>query len=280
MKDQLQTIRHNLEPLANNSGVRKALAALSELERMAVEPVAWMYDWLPTGGPTAYDWISSSKAEVFAPENCYFNIRPLYAAPPAQQPQARKPLFTDLIAQHPGLREELLEMDKQTQAEVVHFTRADLDRAYSAGLVEGERLAIQQAEAVPNPAVAAIKYVLEHPTDSPVEFLNCWMYGDFSALRNEWEDVPEAVFVGADPAISTAPQQAEAVPSDPIASDCIQSDAARYRWLRTNAIGAFITGSGEGPVSVYLLSQPPAAPGIQEETDAAIYAAMAQGAKT
>lgn len=35
------------------------------------------------------------------------------------------------------------------QAEAVQYTRADLDRAYSAGLVEGERLAIQQAEAVP-----------------------------------------------------------------------------------------------------------------------------------
>lgn len=33
------------------------------------------------------------------------------------------------------------------QAEAVQYTRADLDRAYSAGLVEGERLAIQQAEA-------------------------------------------------------------------------------------------------------------------------------------
>lgn len=46
------------------------------------EPVAWMYDWLPPGGPTAFDWISGNKAEVFAPENGYFNIRPLYTAPP------------------------------------------------------------------------------------------------------------------------------------------------------------------------------------------------------
>lgn len=38
---------------------------------------------------------------------------------------------------------------EQAQAEAMHYTHADLDRAYSAGLVEGERLAIQQAEAVP-----------------------------------------------------------------------------------------------------------------------------------
>lgn len=34
------------------------------------------------------------------------------------------------------------------QAETAQYTRADLDRAYSAGLVEGERLAIQQAAAL------------------------------------------------------------------------------------------------------------------------------------
>lgn len=52
-------------------------------------------------------------------------------------------------------------------------------------------------------------------------------------------------------------------------------DAMRYRWLRINAIGAFRTNDGKGPVSVYHLSKIPAIPGIPEETDAAIDAALA-----
>ncbi len=47
-----------------------------------------------------------------------------------------------------------------------------------------------------NPAVAAIEYAIND--DSPKEFLQCWFEGDFEALREEWEDVPEAVFIGAD----------------------------------------------------------------------------------
>ena len=63
--------------------------------------------------------------------------------------------------------------------------------------------------------------------------------------------------------------------------DSVLEDAARYRWLRINAIGAFRTNDGKGPVSVYHLSKIPAIPGIPEETDAAIDAAIAaqQGEK-
>ena len=56
---------------------------------------------------------------------------------------------------------------------------------------------------------------------------------------------------------------------------CEERQAARYRWLRINAIGAFRTNDGKGPVSVYHLSKIPAIPGIPEETDAAIDAAIA-----
>lgn len=48
-------------------------------------------------------------------------------------------------------------------------------------------------------AVAAIAYVLEHPGESPMEFLRCWNEGNFAALREEWPDVPAEVFIGADP---------------------------------------------------------------------------------
>lgn len=100
-----------------------------------------------TGGELidrAWSVLQSQEQEIM-------RLEKMLAEERAQQPQAEphKPLFADLIAQHPGLREELLEMDEQPQAESVQYTRADLDRAYSAGLVEGERLAIQQAEAVP-----------------------------------------------------------------------------------------------------------------------------------
>lgn len=57
--------------------------------------------------------------------------------------------------------------------------------------------------------------------------------------------------------------------------DSIVLDAMRYRWLRINAIGAYRTNDGKGPVSVYHLSKIPAIPGIPEETDAAIDAARA-----
>ena len=59
--------------------------------------------------------------------------------------------------------------------------------------------------------------------------------------------------------------------------DSIVLDAMRYRWLRIHAIGAFRTNEGKGPVSVYHLSKIPAIPGIPEETDAAIDAAMKKG---
>ena len=53
--------------------------------------------------------------------------------------------------------------------------------------------------AAPNPAAAAIKYALDNSTESPIEFLRCWFDGDFQAIRDEWPDAPEEVFVGADP---------------------------------------------------------------------------------
>lgn len=48
-------------------------------------------------------------------------------------------------------------------------------------------------------ALAAIKYALEHTLESPMEFLRCWNEGDFEAIRREWPNVPDVVFIGADP---------------------------------------------------------------------------------
>ena len=49
----------------------------------------------------------------------------------------------------------------------------------------------------PNAAVAAIQFALE--TADGLAFLRCWNEGNFDAIRREWPEAPEAVFVGADP---------------------------------------------------------------------------------
>lgn len=48
-----------------------------------------------------------------------------------------------------------------------------------------------------NAAAAAIQFALE--TDDGLDFLRLWNQGDFDAIRKEWSDAPESVFIGADP---------------------------------------------------------------------------------
>ena len=50
-----------------------------------------------------------------------------------------------------------------------------------------------------NPAVAAIQYALQSGSEERIQFLRCWNEGEFDAIRNEWPDAPEEVFIGADP---------------------------------------------------------------------------------
>ncbi len=54
-----------------------------------------------------------------------------------------------------------------------------------------------------NAAVAAIQFALE--TDDGLTFLRCWNEGNFDAIRREWPEAPEAVFVGADPLHAAKP---------------------------------------------------------------------------
>ncbi|WP_313026676.1 hypothetical protein [Pseudomonas lopnurensis] len=49
----------------------------------------------------------------------------------------------------------------------------------------------------PDAAVAAIEYALSD--DDPMAFLRCWFEGNFEVLRSEWPNVPDEVFIGADP---------------------------------------------------------------------------------
>jgi hypothetical protein len=58
-------------------------------------------------------------------------------------------------------------------------------------------------------AVAAIAFALQD--DDCKEFLRCWNDGNFEAIRNEWPDAPEEVFIGADP-LHPSTKQHEYVP--------------------------------------------------------------------
>jgi|AntRauTorcE11897_2_1112592.scaffolds.fasta_scaffold63447_1 hypothetical protein len=71
-------------------------------------------------------------------------------------------------------------------------------------------------------AVAAIDFALQPDSDG-VEFLRVWFHGDFDAIRKEWPDAPESVFVGANPlhpatlaVMETATQKQSSVIADAI----------------------------------------------------------------
>jgi GH24 family phage-related lysozyme (muramidase) len=55
------------------------------------------------------------------------------------------------------------------------------------------------AETTPNAAVAAIAFALGEGSAGGLEFLRAWNEGDFQAIREEWPEAPEAVYIGADP---------------------------------------------------------------------------------
>lgn len=53
---------------------------------------------------------------------------------------------------------------------------------------------------IKNAAVAAIQFALE--TDDGLAFLRCWNEGNFEAIRQEWPEAPDVIFIGADPLLS------------------------------------------------------------------------------
>lgn len=57
-----------------------------------------------------------------------------------------------------------------------------------------------QTKAPNNAAVAAIAYAIDKcESEDGMEFLGYWNEGEFDVLRRNWEDIPDAVFIGADP---------------------------------------------------------------------------------
>ena len=50
-----------------------------------------------------------------------------------------------------------------------------------------------------NPAVAAIEYALnDNDMSDCIDFLRYWNEGEFNVIRENWSNVPDAVFIGAD----------------------------------------------------------------------------------
>ena len=50
-----------------------------------------------------------------------------------------------------------------------------------------------------NPAVAAIAYAIDCETDEGLEFLKLWNEGEFQLLRDNWDNIPDKVFIGVEP---------------------------------------------------------------------------------
>jgi antitoxin component of MazEF toxin-antitoxin module len=78
------------------------------------------------------------------------------------------------------------------------------------GEFRGNQLVLKAPAAAQGDAVlAAMKFAIR--ADEGMAFLQCWLHGDFDAIRKEWPEAPEAVFIGADPLYKPAPVQSRAV---------------------------------------------------------------------
>lgn len=52
-----------------------------------------------------------------------------------------------------------------------------------------------------NPSLAVIQYMLSEnveDSDDAMTFLRYWYEGEFDVLRRNWDNIPDAVFIGAD----------------------------------------------------------------------------------
>lgn len=152
--EQLKTIRSGIEKahiIGGQDAIDKALTALTHLEAMvgAQEPVAWAVYWgLPPTRKNSVHFDKESAQAVANQIKSATEVRPLYAAPVAQQPQAR-PDFTD---EWTGYLK-----DGETPFERFLRERKDMQsvlKLYQRALEENERLKAQpQAEAVLTDAV-------------------------------------------------------------------------------------------------------------------------------
>ncbi|EXG73082.1 hypothetical protein [Acinetobacter baumannii] len=71
-----------------------------------------------------------------------------------------------------------------------------------------ENIIVEIKERTNDPALAVIQYILSDNvdgTDDAMEFLNYWNEGEFDILRRNWNNIPDEVFIGADPLFKVAP---------------------------------------------------------------------------
>ena len=67
-----------------------------------------------------------------------------------------------------------------------------------------------------NAAVAAIAYMLDNTDDDDdgIQFMRYWNEGEFDIIRRNWPNVPDAVFIGADPLLTVEPGERVDIPVD------------------------------------------------------------------
>lgn len=83
------------------------------------------------------------------------------------------------------------------QMKIIHDKNEQLDVAINAMQTAVEKLDEYEKSDICFNAV--IDYILNKGyMESPLEFLRCWNEGDFEALREEWPDAPEEIYL-ADP---------------------------------------------------------------------------------
>lgn len=75
-----------------------------------------------------------------------------------------------------------------TPCEAVAYVLSRLDKPWRMVAVD---------ESSPDAAVAAIQFTLKD--EDGLQFLRLWNEADFDAIRREWPEAPEDVFIGADP---------------------------------------------------------------------------------
>lgn len=69
---------------------------------------------------------------------------------------------------------------------------------------EGLLLKVIRAPKAPTPdaTIEAMRFAVDPQTVEGMEFLRCWLHGQFDVIRREWPEAPKTVFVGADPSLS------------------------------------------------------------------------------
>jgi len=107
-----------------------------------------------------------------------------------------KVVDNQVVLEYKPWKEEFLTAEDAPQVKAVFQVRGEpwSERAIKPLVIFDE---MSKYHNEPNAAVAAIAYAIDD--DDCKVFLQLWNTGEFDALRKEWDDIPEAVFIGADP---------------------------------------------------------------------------------